>query len=130
MSGRTRRSAAKSAPSPPEVTMGHREAFLKMLRDNEDDVATRLVYADWLDEQGEVEEADRQRKWQAAKAWIIDLIDAVDSDEREQAKRHGYDPEPSLTYAELIRQAEEELRSSTMSIACGRAESLCDMLRR
>jgi uncharacterized protein (TIGR02996 family) len=48
-----------------------RDAFLKALAENEDDIATRLVYADWLDEQGEHEEADRQRKWPAAKQWLV-----------------------------------------------------------
>ena len=33
----------------------------------------RLVFADWLDENGEHEEADRQRKWPAAKAWLVRL---------------------------------------------------------
>ena len=51
--------------------MDQREAFLKALAENEDDTTTRLVYADWLDEQGEHEEADRQRKWPAAKEWLV-----------------------------------------------------------
>ena len=50
--------------------MIEREAFLNWLVENEDDITTRLVYADWLDEQGEHEEADRQRKWPAAKEWL------------------------------------------------------------
>jgi uncharacterized protein (TIGR02996 family) len=49
------------------------EAFLKALADNEDDTATRLVYADWLDDQGLHEEADRQRKWPTAKEWLVRL---------------------------------------------------------
>ena len=53
--------------------MSEREAFLKALEANEDDTTTRLVYADWLDEQGEHEEADRQRKWPAAKEWLVRL---------------------------------------------------------
>lgn len=50
--------------------MNERSKFLKALKENEDDVGTRLVYADWLDERGEHEEADRQRKWPAAKEWL------------------------------------------------------------
>jgi uncharacterized protein (TIGR02996 family) len=46
------------------------DAFLKALAAKEDDTATRLVYADWLDEQGQHEEADRQRKWPAANQWL------------------------------------------------------------
>ena len=51
--------------------MNERDAFLKALTKNEDDIPTRLVYADWLDEQGLHEEADRQRKWPAAKEWLV-----------------------------------------------------------
>lgn len=51
--------------------MSEREAFLKALAENPDDVATRLVFADWLDEQGEHEEGDRQRKWVAAREWLV-----------------------------------------------------------
>ena len=51
--------------------MNERDAFLEALARNEDDTPTRLVYADWLDEQGEHEEADRQRKWPAAKEWLV-----------------------------------------------------------
>jgi uncharacterized protein (TIGR02996 family) len=53
--------------------MNHRDAFLKALAENENDTTTRLVFADWLDEQGEHEEADRQRKWPAAKEWLVRL---------------------------------------------------------
>ena len=42
--------------------MNERDAFLKMIVENEDDTLTRLVFADWLDEHGEHEEAgERQR---------------------------------------------------------------------
>lgn len=51
--------------------MTEREVFLKMLAENEDDTAARLVYADWLDDHGEHEEADLQRKWPAAKEWLV-----------------------------------------------------------
>jgi uncharacterized protein (TIGR02996 family) len=51
--------------------MNLRDGFVKALAENEDDTTTRLVFADWLDEQGEHEEADRQRKWPAAKEWLM-----------------------------------------------------------
>lgn len=50
--------------------MSERDEFLRALTENEDDVPLRLSYADWLDESGEHEEADRQRKWPAAKEWF------------------------------------------------------------
>jgi uncharacterized protein (TIGR02996 family) len=50
-----------------------RDNFLKALEENEGDINLRLVYADWLDDQGEHEEADRQRKWAAARDWLVKL---------------------------------------------------------
>ncbi len=47
------------------------DSILKRLIEHEDDTATRLVYADMLDYEGEHEEADRQRKWPAAKQWLV-----------------------------------------------------------
>jgi uncharacterized protein (TIGR02996 family) len=48
-----------------------KEDFLRVLAENEDDADLRLIFADWLDEQGEYEEADRQRGWLAAKQWLV-----------------------------------------------------------
>jgi uncharacterized protein (TIGR02996 family) len=48
-----------------------RFGFLRALVRNEDDTTTRLVYADWLDERGEHEEADRQRRWPVAHEWLV-----------------------------------------------------------
>lgn len=50
--------------------MSEREAFLRAIAANEDDTLVRLVFADWLDEHDEHEEAERQRKWPAAKTWL------------------------------------------------------------
>lgn len=46
-------------PVPPPT--GDRKAFIDALNLNPGDVTTRLVYADWLDEHGEPDEANRQR---------------------------------------------------------------------
>lgn len=51
--------------------MMERDDFLQALAANEDDTSLRLVFADWLDDNGEHEEADRQRKWPAAKEWFV-----------------------------------------------------------
>lgn len=50
-----------------------REDFLRRLEADEDDAATRLVYADWLEDRGEDDEAARQRAWPAAKAWLVEF---------------------------------------------------------
>lgn len=54
--------------------MNDREKFLAALANNEDDVSTRLVYADWLEERGEDDEAQRMRAWQASKDWVVGMI--------------------------------------------------------
>lgn len=48
-----------------------RKAFLAHIESHWEDRAPRLVYADWLDENGEPEEAERQRKWHDAKDWLV-----------------------------------------------------------
>jgi hypothetical protein len=62
--------------------------------ENEEDTPTRLVYADWLDERGEHEEADRQRKWPAAKEWLVrfcrDHSGPEDNPDNQDLDDYGY----------------------------------------
>lgn len=53
--------------------MSEREAFLRAIAANEDDILVRLVFADWLDDHGEHEEAERQRKLPEAKKWLDNI---------------------------------------------------------
>ena len=51
--------------------MDERQAFLTAIAAGPwDDELTRGVFADWLDEQGEHEEADRQRRHVGAERWL------------------------------------------------------------
>jgi uncharacterized protein (TIGR02996 family) len=51
--------------------VNEREAFLKAIASGPwDDETPRLVFADWLDERGEHEEADRQRKYVTSERWL------------------------------------------------------------
>jgi uncharacterized protein (TIGR02996 family) len=71
-------------------------AFIAALEENEDDEVTRLIYADWLEEQGQYEEAQRQRKWTRAKAWLVQLLN----------DHQGGDFRPSfLEFRELLTEA-------------------------
>lgn len=60
-----------------------KQEYQKYLQLNENDTAARLEYADLLDELGEHEEADRMRKWPAAKTWLV-----------EKCRQHGNNEEP------------------------------------
>lgn len=53
--------------------MTEREAFLRAIAADENNAFVRLVYADWLDDHGDHEEAEHQRKWPEAKDWIDDI---------------------------------------------------------
>lgn len=103
--------------------MNERDGFLKLLAENEDDTTTRLVYADWLDDRGEHEEADRQRKWPAAKEWLVTFF--RDND--------GGDYYGELTsYEQLIELggvAVKEANERGFGFDCGSNESLCEALR-
>jgi uncharacterized protein (TIGR02996 family) len=103
--------------------VNEREAFLQLLAKNEDDTTTRLVFADWLDDHGEHEEADRQRKWPAAKAWVVKFFE-----EHNQGDYYG----DLNTYEELIELglvAVKEANERGFGFDCGSNESLCDALR-
>lgn len=107
--------------------MNEREGFLKLLAENEDDTTTRLVYADWLDDRGEHEEADRQRKWPAAKEWLVKFCEA------NNPKPDDEDPyESVISYDDLVERARSAVEhESTWGIgfSCGNNMSMCDALR-
>jgi uncharacterized protein (TIGR02996 family) len=107
--------------------MSPRDAFLQALTDNEDDITTRLVYADWLEEQGEHEEADRQRKWPAAKEWLVRFCRDHNPPPDEE------DPYERVTsYPELIelgREAVEDADERGFGFHCGTNETMCNALR-
>jgi uncharacterized protein (TIGR02996 family) len=50
-----------------------REAFLTAIKNEPKNYDHRYVYADWLDELGEHEEADRQRKYEVSEEWLRQL---------------------------------------------------------
>jgi uncharacterized protein (TIGR02996 family) len=101
-----------------------RRAFLAGLAENENDDQLRLIYADWLEDQGEIEEAERQRCWRAAKDWL-EVFAADNSDEFEQ-----------VTYEDLIEIGQEAVADADMegqepwySVSCGNLENLCARFR-
>jgi uncharacterized protein (TIGR02996 family) len=103
--------------------VNERDAFLRALAEDEDDTPTRLVYADWLDEHGEHEEADRQRKWPAAKEWLVRFFRDHNSGDY-----HGQlDSYEDLVERGRVAVAEADERG--LGFDCGSNESLCDALR-
>jgi uncharacterized protein (TIGR02996 family) len=55
-----------------------RRAFLSAIKAARwDDELPRLVYADWLDEHGEHEEADRQRRCVPAERWLREFAGRI-----------------------------------------------------
>ncbi len=113
--------------------MGERDAFLKALAENEDDNLTRSVYADWLDDHGEYDEAERQRQWPAAKAWLVRFCREIDEEGSEEEIDEG-NPYSyiGITYAKLVRlghKAVEEADEGRVVLDCGANQDLADALR-
>lgn len=54
-----------------------RQAFKDYLKANPDDDATRLVFADWLEDHDEPEAADAQRRWKASYAWMAEFSERI-----------------------------------------------------
>jgi uncharacterized protein (TIGR02996 family) len=118
--------------------MTERDAFLEALTENEDDTTTRLVYADWLDERGEHEEADRQRKWPAAKSWLVQFCRSLDPhpDEHDLDNEAPNDDDPysffGISYEKLLnlgRKAIEEADQWGIAFYCGANETMMEALR-
>ncbi len=59
-----------------------KQAFLEALEKNKYDHDTRKIFADWLEDHDEPEEADKHRKWtpefQKAEDWLIDFANQVE----------------------------------------------------
>lgn len=102
--------------------MTEREAFLKVLEKNEDDEPARMAYADWLDEHGEHEEAERQRKWSAAKAWLMAFC------EKNNPPADEDDETWIIDYAALLELGREAFEHEN-GISCGNNMEMCDALR-
>ena len=106
--------------------MSERDAFLKALAENEDDTTTRLVYADWLDDRGEHEEADRMRKWDAAKAWLVKFC---------RVNNKYPDDEWVISYETLLGLGLEAVQriasagDTELWFSCGNNMRMCDALR-
>ncbi len=109
--------------------MTEQDDFLAVLAEDEDDTPTRLVYSDWLDEHGQHEEADRQRKWPAAKQWLVDFCaennrygdDDGDGDDDDWIYR--------IDYATLLELGREAVQDEHFLFSCGNNQTMCDALR-
>jgi uncharacterized protein (TIGR02996 family) len=102
-----------------------RGTFLKFLAENEDDTTARLVYADWLDDHGEHEEADRQRKWPAAKEWLVRFCEANNPPPNDDETR-------AISYEELLGLGLEAVlreHKGEMGIYCSNNIKMCYALR-
>jgi uncharacterized protein (TIGR02996 family) len=95
--------------------MDTREMFVKGIAADANDEQLRLAYADWLEEQGEYEEAEQQRSWTRAKAWIINLCE----------ENPDFDAEsPEDVYAYLMTSVGRSGSISRDYILCGNRELL------
>jgi uncharacterized protein (TIGR02996 family) len=117
--------------------VSEQEVFLQALENDEDDTMTRLVYADWLEERGEHEEADRQRRWPAAKEWLVRFHRDYCADGDEETRSEAPDDENSwsylnISYASLLKLAQkafETAEEGQIFFFCGANESMMDALR-
>lgn len=89
--------------------MSEREAFLQGIKDNPKDPHIRKIFADWLDDHDEPEEADFYRNWtlekyEEAEEWIKDFVEEI-LEEGEGRERY----ETELTVESLLAAAHEHL---------------------
>jgi len=95
----------------PTVAIGRGEFLIKLL-ENEDDTTTRLIFADWLDDHGEHEEADRQRRWPAAKEWLVQFC-------KEKSHCHEFSYDGLIEFG--CQVAKEDSSSESISFSDNKA---------
>ncbi len=86
--------------------MDERQAFLNAIAATAwDDELPRFVFADWLDEHGEHEEADRQRKYVKSERWLREFaikhwgdFDVSEADQEEEREDNIYSAYGQLLY--------------------------------
>ncbi|MFO0998975.1 MAG: TIGR02996 domain-containing protein [Planctomycetaceae bacterium] len=100
-----------------------RDDFLEALAQDEDDVETRLVFSDWLDDQGEHDEADRHRKWPAAKQWLTQFVQENNQADDEEAW------EKKITFQDLLEFGHRAIAEDDFYFSCGSNETMCCGLR-
>jgi uncharacterized protein (TIGR02996 family) len=122
--------------------MNDRDAFIAALEKNEDDTSLRMVFADWLDERGEHEEADRHRKWPAAKEWLVKFYEESKAERQRELEAfmadypqyegmtlEDDDPQRLDSFRALMNSARECAKDGFDRMYCGNSEWLCDSLR-
>src|ERR1051325_7545483 len=67
----------------------NQQAFLEILKGNPEDWTARAIYADWLDENDQPEEADRQRRYKTSWEWMREFV----KKHHTYAKYHDWEPE-------------------------------------
>jgi uncharacterized protein (TIGR02996 family) len=110
-----------------DTATSERDRFLRALEVDEDDATTRRAYADWLDRHGEHGEAERQRRWPGAKAWLVGL--ALEHNlYAEEARVIGYEQLLDIG-REAASSARDDTEAPFYSASCGNNESMCGALR-
>ncbi len=83
------------------------QQFNDAIAANPMDQATRLIYADWLDEQGRSDEADRQRQWVPAVTFLAEFTGERYNDENYDDDQRDRLPGPiKFRYSEVMAEIE------------------------
>lgn len=90
--------------------------LLEMIEADEDDVETRFVYADLLEELGEDDEAERQREWCDSKQWMVDFCET-------------HADEPNFGYEDLMARLDDVRSDRDIYVLMGNLECLMYAIR-
>lgn len=100
--------------------MNEYDDFVAALSADEDNITLRFVFADWLDERGRHEEADRQRRWPAAKAWFVRIC------RENNPTPDSYSDARPISYEDLIEMGRDAVDEILLS---GKTDLPYDALR-
>ena len=101
-----------------------KEDFLDAIAKNPDDISNRLIYADWLEDSGDIDESLRQRQWIPAKQELMSLMEIEETEPELENDNDYYSYEPYMTFQEFIDFLTENRKTDYLSF--GNKESLLD----
>jgi uncharacterized protein (TIGR02996 family) len=112
--------------------MSEREAFESALRVDPYDRVTRLVFADYLEENDQPEEADWQRAWtprrQKGEEYLRGFADRINAGERSRGWP-GDPPVPEVTFEEVVEAARAYVKDRDISVLGGQGYSAQTLLQ-
>ena len=98
--------------------MTSKEDFLNAINDHPEDDLYRQVYADWLDDHGEYDGAQRQRNYKKSVQFLKNWVEKIRDDTQQSMEVLEASTNQPLTYENVLRVARSKLEHDEWGDEC------------